>query len=128
MSDALIFFSHERTNLLDQYSDSFKTHVYHDYAEWKKEKILSPAIIITGGDQHYIVSILEKIRRDEELFASLCFVTELIPASYSNLVDGQLPQPLQLKQIINQFIDLFSAYKNSEMQISHLGRLIKYLW
>lgn len=30
MSDELIFFSHEKTNLLDQYSDSFRAHVFHD--------------------------------------------------------------------------------------------------
>ncbi|WP_292993827.1 diguanylate cyclase [Nitrosomonas sp.] len=128
MSDELVFFSHEKTNLLDQYSVSFETHVFHDYVEWKKERILSPVVIITGSDPNYIAAILDKIRRDEDLFASLCFVTESVPASYSSLVDGQLPQPPQLKQIINQFLDLFSAYNNSEVHISHLGRLIKYLW
>ncbi len=128
MSDALIFFSHQKTNLLDRYSDSFRTHIFHDYAEWKKQRIFSPAIIITGEDQNYTSSILDKIRRDEDLFASLCFVSESIPASYNNLVDGQLPQPPKLKEIINHFLDLSSAYKNSEAQISHLGRLVKYLW
>jgi len=128
MSDGLIFFSHQKTNLSDLYSDYFRTHIFYDYAEWKKERILSPAIIITGGDKNYTAAILDKIRRDEDLFASLCFVTESIPASCDNLVDGQLPQPPQLKETINHFLDLSSAYKSSEAQMSHLGRLIKYLW
>lgn len=128
MNDTLIFFSQEKTNLPDQYRDFFGIHIFHDYVAWKNEKIVPSAIIITGEDLNYTAFTLGQIRRDKNLFASLCFITESIPVFNSNLIDGQLPQPLQLKERIHHFLDLDSVYKNSETYTSDLGRLIKYLW
>ena len=127
MNDTLIFFSQEKTNLSDQYHDFFGIHIFHDYAEWKNEKILPSAIIITGKDLNYIAATLGQIRRDENLFESLCFITESVSVFNSNLIDGQLPQPLQLQERVHHFLELDSVYKNSETYTSDLGRLIKYL-
>ncbi len=128
MGDKLIVFSREKISLSDQYSDSFQTHYFHDLSDWKKESIPPSAIIVAGDDSDYASTLLDQIRRDEDLYVSLCFVTEPIAVLNDNLADGQLPHPQQLKISIDHFFDLLNAYKDSETYASELGRLIKYLW
>lgn len=124
----LIFFSQEKSHSLDHYHDLFKIQFFQDFSEWKKAGTLPSAFIIAGGDSSYTASILGKLRRDSETFASLCFITESMSSIDSGLSDGQLLPPVQLQGVISNFLDLSNAYKNSETHISHLGRLIKYLW
>lgn len=127
-SSALIAFTQEKSHLLDHYHDLFEIQFFQDFSEWKKAGILAPTFIIAGGDSPYTASILGKLRRDSEAFASLCFVTDSMSSIDSGLSDGQLPPPVQLQSVIRNFLDLSSAYKNSETHISHLERLIQYLW
>ncbi len=127
MSDKLIVFSQEKISLSDQYSTAFQTHYFHDVSDWKMEHI-EPSAIHIAGDSEYTTKLLNGIRRNGDLYTSLCFVSDDIPALNANLSDGQLPPPQQLKSDIEHYFNLLNAYKNSETHVSELGRLIKYLW
>ncbi|NBQ68726.1 MAG: diguanylate cyclase [Nitrosomonadaceae bacterium] len=124
----LIFFSQEKTGLLDPYKDLFEIHHFSDFSDWEKNKIIPSAFIIAGNDKQYTASILGKIRRDEEVFASLCFAANPVAASDNLLLDGQLPQPPVLLEAVNQVENLLKSLKGNETYITHQGRLIKYLW
>lgn len=127
MSDKLIVFSQEKISLSDQYSTAFQTHYFDDVSGWKKENI-APSAILIAGHSEYTATLLNSIRRDDDLYLSLCFVSDSIPSININLTDGQLPPPQQLKSAIDHYDDLLNAYKNSETHVSELGRLVKYLW
>lgn len=124
----LVFFSPIITDLMTQYMDSFRVYYFNNFSEWKKTKFHPSAFIILGRDLNYISSILSKLRRGNEAFESLCFVTGSVFPFDDNLIDGQLPQPSQLQGEISRFQDLSSAYKDSWRHESHFARLIKYLW
>lgn len=124
----LIFFSQEKTDFSNQYQNLFKIHHFSDFSDWEKDRITPSAFIIEGKDKQYITSILGKIRRDNEVFASLCFSTEPVASLDNHLLDGLLPQPSVLQEGINQFEDLLKSLKSNETYITHQGRLIKYLW
>ena len=124
----LVFFSPIITGLMAQYMSSFRVYYFENFSEWEKTKFLPSAFIILGSDLNYISLILSKLRRNNEAFESLCFVTGPVFPIDNNLIDGQLPQPSQLQEEIRRFQDLSSAYKNSERYEPHLRRLIKYLW
>lgn len=123
----LIFFSQEKTDLSDQYK-AFDIRFFSDFSAWEKSRIIPSAFFIDGKAKHYTSSILGKIRRDNEVFASLCFATESTALSDSQLLDGQSPQPLILQEKIDQFEDLLKSLKDNETYLTHQGRLIKYLW
>lgn len=123
----LIFFSQEKTDLSDQYK-AFDIQCFSDFSAWGKSRIIPSAFIIDGKDKHYASSILGKIRRDNEVFASLCFATESTILSDTQLLDGQSPQPLILQEKIDQFQDLLKSLQDNETYLTHQGRLIKYLW
>lgn len=127
MSDKLIVFSQEKISLSDQYSTAFQIHYFDDVSGWKKENI-APSAILIAGHSEYTATLLNSIRRDDDLYLSLCFVSDSIPSININLTDGQLPPPQQLKSAIDHYDDLLNAYKNSETHVSELGRLVKYLW
>jgi GGDEF domain-containing protein len=124
----LIFFSQEKTDLPDHYRDLFEVRHFSDFSDWGKNRVNSSAFIIVGKDQQYSSSLLRKIRRDDEVFASLCFAADPV-ASFDNfLLDGQLPQPPALLEAVNQVEDLLKSLKSNDTYITHQGRLIKYLW
>ncbi len=124
----LIFFSQEHADFLDQYKNHFSIQQCSDFPEWEKNKIIPSAFIVNGNDQRYVSSILGKIRRDNEVFASLCFVTKSVPSSDHCLSDGLLPEPLILQKQIDKAQDLLTSLKGKETYLTHQGRLIKYLW
>ncbi len=124
----LIFFSREKTGLLDHYRESFEVCHFCDFSEWEKNRINPSAFIIAGKDQQYISSVLGKIRRDDEAFASLCFATDPVAPFDDLLLDGQLPQPPVLLEAVNQVGNLLKSLKSNETYITHQGRFIKYLW
>jgi len=124
----LIFFSQEHADFLDQYKNHFSIQQCSDFPEWEKNKIIPSAFIVNGNDQRYVSSILGKIRRDNEVFASLCFVTKSVPSSDDCLSDGLLPEPLILQKQIDKAQDLLTSLKGKETYLTHQGRLIKYLW
>lgn len=124
----LIFFSQETSNFLEQYKIPFNVQQLHDFAEWEKNRIVPSAFVIEGNDQQYVSSILEKIRRDSEVFASLCFSTELLTSSANSLLDGLLPSALELQKQIDATQDLLRSLKGKDAYLTHQGRLINYLW
>jgi len=124
----LIFFSPNETNLPDSYSELFRIQHCADFSDWEKSKTIASAFVIDGKDNHYVESIINKIRRDHVIFATLCFVTDARPSFNNQLLDGQLPESSILKKTINDFDDLLKSFKNGETCITPQGRLIKYLW
>lgn len=124
----LIFFSQEKTDLPDHYRDLFEVRHFSDFSDWGKNRVNSSAFIIVGKDQQYSSSLLRKIRRDDEVFASLCFAADPVAPFDNFLLDGQLPQPPALLEAVNQVEDLLKSLKNNDTYITHQGRLIKYLW
>ena len=124
----LVFFSPKIIDLMDQYMSSFRVYYFDNFSEWERAKFIPSAFIILGNDLNYISLILSKLRRDNEAYKTLCFVTGPVSPIDNNLIDGQLPQPSQLQQEISRFQDLSNAYKNNGRYEPHLNRLIKYLW
>ncbi len=124
----LIFFSQEKTDLPDHYRDLFEVRHFNDFSDWGKNRVNSSAFIIVGKDQQYSSSLLRKIRRDDEVFASLCFAADPVAPFDNFLLDGQLPQPPALLEAVNQVEDLLKSLKSNDTYITHQGRLIKYLW
>jgi len=124
----LVFFSPKIADLMAQYMSSFRVYYFDNFSEWERTKFLPSAFIILGNDLNYISLILSKLRRDDEAYKTLCFVTGPVSPIDSNLIDGQLPQPLQLQREISRFQDLSNAYKNNRRYEPHLSRLMKYLW
>ena len=96
--------------------------------QWEVTKTVPLAFIIDGKDAQYVNKMINKIRRDDVVFASLCFVTELPPVLDHQLLDGQLPEPSALQGKISDVEDLSKSFKNTETYIAPQGRLIKYLW
>lgn len=126
----LIVFSQdqEETDLSSEYKNLFNISYFSDFSVWEKERIIPSAFIIQGKDKHYISTILGKVRKDSEFFASLCFITDSAFPYDDFMLDGQLPQPIDLREEINQFDNLLKSLKSNETYITHQGRLIKYFW
>ena len=124
----LIFFSQETSDFLDQYKIAFDIQQLSDFSEWEKDRILPSAFVIEGSDNRYASSILGKIRRDSEVFASLCFSTRLLTCSENSLFDGLLPPPSELQKQIDAAQDLSRSLKGKDNYLTHQGRLINYLW
>lgn len=124
----LVLFTEDNPNLLAQYSDLFRVYHCHDFAEWQKKRITPSAFIVDGKGPNYITSTLDQIRRDKEVFASLCYVSGPVTNLSNKLVDGQLPEPSLLQEKIHYFSDLEKSFKYHETDVTHVGRLIKYLW
>ena len=124
----LIFFSQETSNIPELYKIPFDVQQLSDFAEWEKNRIVPSAFVIEGNDHPYVSSILGKIRRDSEVFASLCFSTVLLPSSDNSLFDGILPPPLELQKQIEATQDLSRSLKGKDNYLTHQGRLINYLW
>jgi hypothetical protein len=124
----LIFFSRERNDLPDHYKDHFEVCHFNDFSDWEQNRVNPSAFVIVGKDKQFISSVLAKIRRDNEIFASLCFATDPVAPFDNLLLDGQLPQPSVLLEVVNQVEDLQKSLKSNETYITHQGRLIKYLW
>ncbi|UJP05067.1 MAG: GGDEF domain-containing protein [Nitrosomonas sp.] len=124
----LIFFSQEADSLAAQYKDSFAVQQLSDFAAWERNRIVPAAFVIAGSDKQYFSSIAGKIRRDSEVFASLCFSTELITSPDNALLDGLLPPAVDLQKAIDTTNDLLKSLKGKENYLTHQGRLIKYLW
>lgn len=121
----LIVFSQEDSDLSSEYKNMFEISYFCDFSVWEKEKTIPSAFIIKGKDKHYISSTLEKVRKDNEFFASLCFITDSAFPYDDFMLDGQLPQPADLREVINQFDNLSKSFKRSETYITHQGRFIK---
>lgn len=124
----LIFFSPNKIGLPDAYANLYRIHYCSDFSEWEVTKTVPLAFIIDGKDAQYVNKMINKIRRDDVVFASLCFVTELPAALDHQLLDGQLPEPSALQEKISDVEDLSKSFKNTETYITPQGRLIKYLW
>lgn len=124
----LIFFSQETSDFLDQYKIAFDIQQLSDFSEWEKDRILPSAFVIEGSDSRYASSILGKIRRDSEVFASLCFSTRLLTCSENSLFDGLLPPPAELQKQIDAAQDLSRSLKGKDNYLTPQGRLINYLW
>lgn len=114
--------------LLAQYNDLFKIDHFNSYTDWAVKKIVPGAFVIEGSDESYITSTIDVIRKDQEIFDTLCFVMGSTNSFDSYLLDGQLPPPPYLQEEINQVADLRESYKQVDNDISKAGRLIKYLW
>ncbi len=124
----LILFSQENPDLLAQYGDLFKIYHFYNFTEWETQRMLPSAFVIEGSDAQYTTSILSHIRRDKEAYAVLCFISGSVSSLDNSYVDGSLPQPLLLQEAISQTADLEKSFKNSENNVTHQERLIKFLW
>lgn len=111
-----------------QYNDLFKIDHFNSYTDWAVKKIAPDAFVIEGGDENYITTTINAIRKDQEVFYILCFVVGSVNSFDSYLVDGQLPSALYLQEEIIQVADLRESYKQVDNDITKAGRLIKYLW
>lgn len=127
-NNTLVLFTQDNPDLLAQYNDLFKIYHCNDFADWEAKQIIPLAFIVEGKEPNYITSILGKIRRDKEVFASLCFVSGSVNTQDGFIGDGQLPQPSLLHEAINYFADLEKSFKYNEAIITPVGRLIKFLW
>ncbi len=126
----LVVFSQSQNTpyLSARYHDLFGIDHFNSYTDWAVKKIVPGAFVIEEGDENYITSTVDAIRKDQEVFDTLCFVMGSINSFDSHLVDGQLLPPLDLQEEINQVADLRESYKQVDNDISKTGRLIKYLW
>ena len=124
----LIFFSQEASRYSDQYSTLFQIKQFQSFSDWENEKIKPSAFIVEGNDATYVISILNNIRGDSELYTALSFLTEYVGELASSLSDGLLPQPESLQQEIIRFAEFDGSYRNNDLSLYHHGRLIKYMW
>ncbi|GKS69905.1 GGDEF domain-containing protein, diguanylate cyclase (c-di-GMP synthetase) or its enzymatically inactive variants [Nitrosomonas sp. PY1] len=124
----LILFSPNNIVLPDVYANLYRIQRHSNFSEWKLTKMAPLAFIIDGEDAQYVNTIINEIRRDDTVFASLCFVTESSIALDSQLLDGQLTEPSALQKKISDTEGLTKSFKNTEACITPQGRLIKYLW
>ena len=124
----LINFSQQPEQLPDDYKTLFGMKTYRSFADWQNERLEPSAIIIESDDAAVTSTLLENIRRDDTLFASLCYVSGIEDTYASQLSDGQLPPPPDLQEAINRFTALSASYKYDNISFFHLQRLIRYFW
>ncbi len=124
----LLNFSQHTTNLPDDYKTLFGVKTYRSFADWNSDRSEPSAIIIESDDAAFAALLLENIRRDDTLFASLCFISGSEDAYASHLSDGKLPQPHDLQEAINEFTALKESFKYHDINFFHLQRLIWYFW
>lgn len=124
----LIVFAQERIDLTNQYTQSLEISFFYDFFEWNKIRSIPIAFIIDGSNPEYLVTTLKQLRRDNEIFSSLCFVVNHTESPIDDLHDGKLPNTEILQEKIKQHQDLLSSFKRNEGYLTPQARLIKYLW